>query len=213
MYLLSEESDQIETLIENTATGKRYSIEGRVASGDVLNGNRRIYESKVLHPAMQKFLDEKVSQGRGFSELNHPLSNPQVNFERVVGVIESLSQRGSNWDGRANIINEGLGKIVIAIMEAGGRVGVSTRALGSLREHNGQKYVNNDLLFTAIDVVSDPSGVGCFVSKRINESITYEMLEDGTIIQLAVDSIVKKSINEEKAIKAFADIMLKFSKK
>ena len=61
MYLLSEESDQIETLIENTATGKRYSIEGRVASGDILNGNRRIYESKVLHPAMQKFLDEKVS--------------------------------------------------------------------------------------------------------------------------------------------------------
>ena len=159
---------------------------------------------------MQKYVNEKVSLGRGYGELNHPPS-PQVNFERVVMVIENLSRDGSNWNGRGKIINEGMGKVVTAIIEAGGKVGVSTRALGTLREMNGIKYVNSDLMFSAIDVVSDPSGPGCWVN-GINESITFDMLEDGTIIQLAVDS-VKKKINEAKVIIEFANLITKFGTK
>lgn len=211
MKLMTETSHDIETLIENTASGKTYGIEGQFASGDCVNGNGRMYESSILHPAMQKYVDEKVSAGRGFGEMNHPQS-PQVNFERVVMVIESMKPNGSHWNGKAKIINEGLGKIVTAIMEAGGRVGVSTRALGTLREGtNGIKYVNSDLMFSAIDVVSDPSGPGCFV-RGIMESVSYSMLEDGTVIQLAVDS-VKNKITEAKALKAFAEIMIKFGNK
>src|ERR1035437_652341 len=211
MKLMTETSHDVESLIENTSSGKKYVVVGRFATGDEKNANGRIYESSVLHPAMQKYVNEKVSAGRGFGEMNHPQS-PQVNFERVVMVIESMQPDGSHWNGKANIIDEGLGKIVIAIMEKGGQVGVSTRALGTLREGaNGVKYVNNDLMFSAVDVVSDPSGPGCFV-RGIMESISYEMLEDGTVIQLAVDSF-KKKITEDKALKAFAEIMLKFGNK
>lgn len=207
MKLITETSLDVETLIENTSSGKKYMIEGRFATGDEKNANGRIYESSVLHPAMNKYISEKVSVGRGFGELNHPQS-PQVNFERVVMVIESMTQNGSHWNGKAKIVNEGLGKIVTAIMEAGGKVGVSTRALGTLREQNGNKYVNPDLIFSAVDVVSDPSGPGCFVN-GIMESINYEMLEDGRVIQLAVDS-TKRRMTEEKAVKAFAELMIKF---
>lgn len=207
MKLITETSHNVETLIENSVSGRKYIIEGRFATGDQKNANGRVYESKVLTPAMQRYIAEKVSQGRGYGELNHPQS-PQVNFERVVMVIESLRPDGSNWNGKAKVINEGYGKLVTAIMEAGGKVGVSTRALGTLREQNGIKYVNSDLVFSAVDVVSDPSGPGCFVN-GIMESTNYEMLDDGTIIQLAVDA-TKKKITEEKAIKAFAELMLKF---
>lgn len=208
MKLITEVSNEIETLIENTSSGKKFMIEGRFATGDMKNANGRIYESAILHPAMKKYIAEKVSVGRGFGELNHPQS-PQVNFERVVMVIENMKEDGSHWNGRANIINEGLGKIVVAIMEAGGKIGVSTRALGSLREQNGVKYVNPDLVFSAIDVVSDPSGPGCWVN-GINEDVSYEMLDDGRIIELAVDSVVKKKISEDKALKEFANLMLQF---
>ena len=210
LQLITETEIDIESLVENTSTGRKYSIEGRFATGDQKNGNGRIYESAVLHPAMNKYIAEKVSQGRGFGEMNHPQS-PQVNFERVVMVIESLSQDGSNWNGKAKIINEGLGKIVTAIMEAGGKIGVSTRALGTLREQNGMKYVNPDLMFSAIDAVSDPSGPGCFV-RGIMEGVNYDMLEDGSVIQLAVDA-TKKRIDEKKALKAFADLMIKYGTK
>lgn len=208
MQLITEVSDQIETLIENTSTGRKYMLEGLFAVGDQKNANGRIYESKVLHPAMNRYVNEKVSAGRGFGELNHP-QTPQVNFERVVMVIESMKESGSNWTGRAKIVNEGLGKIVVGIMDAGGRIGVSTRALGTLRESNGVKYVNSDLVFSAIDVVSDPSGPGCFVN-GIMESTTFEMLDDGRVIELAVD-VAKNKITEAKAIKAFAELMIKFS--
>jgi hypothetical protein len=211
MKLITETSLNIESLIENTTTGRKYSIEGRFATGDEKNGNGRIYESAVLHPAMNRYITEKVSHGRGYGELNHP-QTPQVNLERVVMVIEGMSQDGSHWNGKANIINEGLGKIITAIMENGGKVGVSTRALGTLREHNGVKYVNPDLMFSAIDVVSDPSGPNCFI-RGINESISYSMLDDGTIIQLAVDSIAKKTITEQTALKEFAKLMLKFGER
>lgn len=208
---MTEVSENVESLIENTSSGKKYIVEGRFATGDEKNANGRIYESSILHPAMQKYVNEKVSAGRGFGEMNHPQS-PQVNFERVVMVIESMKPDGSHWNGKAQIINEGLGKIITAIMEAGGRIGVSTRALGTLREgSNGVKYVNNDLMFSAVDVVSDPSGPGCFV-RGIMESVSYSMLEDGTVIQLAVDSF-KNKITEDKALKAFAEIMLKFGNK
>lgn len=210
MKLITETSYDVETLIENSATGRKHMIEGRFAAGDMKNGNGRIYESKVLHPAMRKYVNEKVITGRGFGEMNHPQS-PQVNFERVVMVIESMKEDGSHWNGKAKIINEGLGKIVVAIMEAGGKVAVSTRALGTLREQNGVKYVNNDLVFSAVDVVSDPSGPGCFVN-GIMESVNYSMLEDGRIIELAVDA-TKKKITEAKAIKAFADLMVQLGNK
>jgi len=126
-------------------------------------------------------------------------------------VIESLKDNSNgHWIGKGKIINEGMGKIVTAIMEAGGKVGVSTRALGTVRMQEGITYVNNDLIFSAIDVVSEPSGPGCFVN-GIMESVTYDMVEDGTIIELVVDS-VKNKITEEKALKAWGDLMLKFGK-
>jgi len=210
MKLMTEVSNEVESLIENTSEGKKFLIEGRFATGDMKNANGRIYESSVLHPAMRKYITEKVSVGRGYGEMNHP-QTPTVNLERVVMVIESMKEDGSHWNGKAKIINEGLGKIIVAIMEAGGKVGVSTRALGTLREMNGNKYVNNDLVFSAIDVVGDPSGPGCFIN-GIMESVNYDMLDDGRIIELAVDAS-KKKITEAKAIKAFAEMMIKFGTK
>ncbi len=211
MKLISETyMDGIESLVENTSTGRVYKIEGPFATFNEVNANKRIYQESVMTPAMKKYINEKVSAGRGFGELNHPQS-PQVNFERVVMVIESLKSDGSrHWIGRGKIINEGLGKIVCAIMDAGGQIGVSTRALGTVRMEEGISYVNNDLAFSAIDVVSDPSGPGCFV-RGIMENTSFEMLEDGRVIELAVEAS-KKKITEEKALKEFANLMLKFGK-
>lgn len=198
----------IETLVENTSSGKKFKIEGPFAVQEMVNANRRKYPKNVMEKSMNKYISEKVALGRGFGELNHPQS-PQVNFERVVMVIEGLRLQGNQWIGKGNIINEGLGKIVTAIMENGGKVGVSTRGLGSVTQTaEGISVVNDDLVFSAIDVVSDPSGPGCFVN-GIMESVNYHMLDDGTIIELAVD-VTKKKISEEKALKAFAHLMLKF---
>lgn len=216
MKLITELYDEVELLSEETDKGKKWFIEGRFMQGgrpgvrEDMNANGRIYTEEVLDSAATKY-SKLVSEKRAFGELNHP-THPQVNPERVCVVIESLTKDGLHYNGKARI-TEGtpMGQIVIGIMEAGGRLGVSTRALGSLVEKGGIKYVQPDLRFSAVDVVSDPSGQGCFV-KGIMESVTYEMTEDGQIIELVQD-VIKKKIDEEKALKAFADLMLKFGRK
>jgi len=204
----------IESLVENTSTGRTYKIEGPFATYNKINANKRMYTESVMTPAMTKYITEKVATGRGFGELNHPQS-PQVNFERVVMVIESLKDnKNGHWIGKGKIINEGMGKIVTAIMEAGGKVGVSTRALGTVRMQEGITYVNNDLMFSAIDVVSDPSGPGCF-PEMVSEAYTdseWDILEDGRIIQLSVDRAIKR-LDEAKILKSFSEIMLDLARK
>ena len=201
-------------LIENSKEGKSYLLGGRFMQGgqygvrEHMNANGRIYTEEVLDSAASKYISEKVSRKQAFGEMNHP-PRPNVDPERVCIVIKELTKDGMHYNGKAQIVERSpLGQIIIGIMEAGGQLGVSTRALGSLREEGGIKYVQPDLRFSAIDVVSDPSGQNCFVN-GIMESASFEMTQDGRIIQLAVD-YTKKKINEEKAMKAFSDLMIKF---
>ncbi|MCV6900912.1 hypothetical protein OE165_28165, partial [Escherichia coli] len=49
------------------------------------------------------------------------------------------------------------------------QMGVSTRGLGSIEERSGTTYVKDDFAMMAIDAVSDPSGIDCWVN-AINES-------------------------------------------
>lgn len=208
--------DNIGFLTENTSEGKKWFIEGRFMQGgrkgrrEDMNANGRIYTEDVLDEAAGAY-SRFIPTGDALGELNHP-SHPQVNPDRVCIVIKNLQKEGLHYDGKAQIVERSpLGQIVIGIMETGGRLGVSTRALGSLKEEGGIKYVQNDLRFTAIDVVKDPSGQGCFM-KGIYESATYEMTEDGRIIELVID-YNKKKIDEAKAIRAFAQLMTEFGRK
>ena len=217
MKLIVETVDTVEVLTEDTGTGKKWYLEGRYMQGgregvkEDCNKNGRIYTEAVLDKAANKYIADKVNNKTAFGELNHPQS-ATVNSDRVCIVIESLTKDGLHYNGKARIADKTpTGQIVCGILEAGGRLGVSTRALGTLREVNGIKHVNNDLHFSAIDVVNDPSGQGCMMN-HIMESVNYALLEDGTIIQLAVD-VTKNKITEAKALKAFSELMIKFGQK
>ena len=57
-----------------------------------------------------------------------------------------------------------MGKIVKSLMNEGGKLGVSSRGMGSLDQKNGANYVRDDFyLATAADIVADPSAPNAFV--------------------------------------------------
>ena len=57
-----------------------------------------------------------------------------------------------------------MGKIVKNIMDEGGKLGVSSRGMGSLEQKNGANYVKKDfMLAAAADIVADPSAPNAFV--------------------------------------------------
>jgi hypothetical protein len=205
MKLISEFVDQnLEYLVENTAKGKTYFVEGRWATAEEPNRNGRVYPMAVMENALGKYNKDYVAEKRAVGELNHP-DAPSINLDRVSHMIESLKMEGNYVNGRAKVLGTPMGEIVKNLIDEGVKLGVSTRGLGSLKEGNGYKVVQNDFFISAIDVVQDPSGAGCWVN-GIMEGVDYQMLEDGRIQQIIVDT-AKKRIDEAKAIKAFDSLM------
>ena len=206
MKLLSEVVDQdIEYLVENTQQGKKYYIEGRWATANEPNRNGRVYPGNVMESALGKYHSDYISQKRAMGELNHP-QGPTINLDRVSHVIEGLKMEGNYVNGRAKIMETPMGIIAKNLIDEGVKLGVSTRGLGSLKTTGkGLNEVQSDFFISAIDIVSDPSGPGCWVN-GIMENVEFAMLEDGRIQQLVVDA-AKKRIDEARAYKAFVSLI------
>lgn len=192
MYLLSEHSNQIELLTEDTSAGRQLYIEGIFAQAEVKNGNGRIYERQIMESAMDTYINEYVNKNRALGELNHP-SRPFADPGEAAILIESLKWDGNNVVGRAKVLPTPRGKIVRGLLEGGFNMGVSTRALGTMTEKNGAQYVNNDLMFTAVDCVDNPSGPDCYVDP-LTESVQW-INENG--IWLPQNKVTAEPIDEE----------------
>lgn len=166
MHFLVEtlgDDSKIKVLTEAKENGeKKYFIEGIFAQAELKNRNGRIYPKKVLESAVEAY-QPTISAKRAIGELNHP-AHPQPNPERASHLIEKLVWEGNNVMGRAKILTSlPMGKIVKGLIDEGVNFGVSTRGMGSISESNGVKIVQGDFVLNTVDVVSDPSGIDCWV--------------------------------------------------
>ena len=163
MKLIREEIETVEVLCEEKNGKKSFYIQGPFLQGDIKNRNGRIYESRILAKEVGRYNEEYVSKNRAMGELGHP-DGPSVNLDRVSHKITSLKQEGSNFVGRAKILETPMGRIAGALLNDGVTLGVSSRGMGSLTQRNGVNYVGEDfMLATAADIVADPSAPDAFV--------------------------------------------------
>lgn len=165
MKLITEHIDnKLEVLTEAKKDGtKGYVIEGIFMQADRANRNGRIYESKIMKSAVEKYVREQVKTGRAVGELNHP-DGPSINLDKVSHRITDLHFEGSDVIGKASILNTPMGKIVQGLLEGGVQLGVSSRGMGSLVERNGVMYVQDDFMLSTVDIVQDPSAHDAFVN-------------------------------------------------
>ena len=163
MKLIREEIETVEVLTEEKNGKKHFYISGPFLQGDVKNRNGRIYESRILAKEVKRYNEEYINKGRAMGELGHP-DGPTVNLDRVSHKITRLEQDGSNFIGRAKILETPMGRIASALLSDGVTLGVSSRGMGSLENRNGINYVGEDfMLATAADIVADPSAPDAFV--------------------------------------------------
>ena len=112
---------------------------------------------------VNRYNEQYISKNRAMGELGHP-DGPTVNLDRVSHKITSLKQEGSNFIGKAKILETPMGRIAGALLNDGVTLGVSSRGMGSLVSRNGTNYVGEDfMLATAADIVADPSAPDAFV--------------------------------------------------
>ena len=206
MRLIKEHIDAVELLIENTAQGKKYFIEGNFMAYDQEVKNGRTYTKSVMEGAVNRYTKDYISQNRAMGELGHP-ATPSINLDRVSHVIKGLSFNESTKTvvGKAQVIDTPMGITAQKLMEAGVKLGVSSRGLGTVKNIGGRNFVQSDFTLNTVDIVADPSGPGCFV-EGIMENAEWVMNSSGDWIQLAVD-LQKQKIDEAVAIKEFARLM------
>lgn len=200
MLMLIDLNESVEYLVENTNEGKKYFIEGKFLSADVPNKNRRVYPKSIMEQAVNNYHNTFISSNRSMGELDHPLpGGPVVNLKNASHVIESLQFHGSDVIGKARVLGTPNGKILKTLIDEQVKFGVSSRGLGSVRKtRNGLNEVQSDFYIAAVDAVSDPSGIGCFVN-GINESSEWKF-ENGEWKML-------NGITLEEKVNAFAKFL------
>ena len=189
--LLSEDVEEVEFITEaKESGGKNYKIRGIFMQADVKNRNGRVYPMEVLEKEVTKYNKNFIRENRAFGELGHP-EGPTVNLERVSHMITKLHPDGKNFIGEAKIMDTPMGKIVKNLMDEGGKLGVSSRGMGSLDSKNGANYVRDDFyLATAADIVADPSAPNAFV-EGIMEGKEW-IWNNGALVEAHVADLKKK---------------------
>ena len=193
MKLITEEISNVQIITEGKGANKKLYIEGVFLQGDLKNRNGRMYPMSTLEKEVDRYNEAFVQKGRALGELGHP-DGPTVNLDRVSHKITSLVREGSNFRGKAQILNTPMGKIASSLLDEGVMLGVSSRGVGSLREnHNGIKVVGEDfMLATAADIVADPSAPDAFVQGIMEGK---EWVWDGGILREQLAEKTQKRIN------------------
>ena len=193
MKLITEEVSEVKFITEGKGPSKKMYIEGIFLQGDICNRNGRMYPMETLSREVKRYNEAFVSKGRALGELGHP-DGPTVNLDRVSHKIVSLEQRGSNFIGKAQLLETPMGKIARSLIGEGVCLGVSSRGVGSLREdRNGYKVVGEDfMLATAADIVADPSAPDAFVQGIMEGK---EWVWEGGILREKLAEQTKRRIN------------------
>jgi hypothetical protein len=215
MKLIRETVENVKYLTEESEDGKKkLYIEGTFLVGDAVNKNNRMYKMDTLRNEVVRYTNEYIKEGRALGELGHP-DTPSLNLERVSHKILSLTENGNTFIGKALILETPYGQIVKNFIDNDVRIGVSSRALGSLvQTKEGYNLVQDDLrLATAADIVADPSAPGAFVN-GIMENKEWMMI-DGKFVE-ADHNHAKKTIQraskkqiEEVALNLFENYLRK----
>ena len=197
--LITELMEDFQYLKEETEKGeKNYFIEGIIMQADIKNRNGRMYPSEILKNEVGRYNKTYVEQNRAFGELGHP-SGPTINLDRVSHLFTELKEDGSNIVGKAKVLVTPMGKIVKNIIDEGGRLGISSRGMGSLKEgKSGSMEVQKDFtLATAGDIVADPSGPNCFVNGIMeNASFVFDIMNGKWVNQSDICERVVKEVKE-----------------
>lgn len=216
MKFLREISDdnEISLITEGVGEDKKYFIEGVFLQADVKNRNGRIYPYDIMAKQVNEYIEKFVNDNRALGELGHP-PNPSINYDKASHKIISLREDSKNFIGKAKIMDTPQGKIVKTLMDEGVKMGASSRALGSLKEVNGAKVVQEDFhLITAADIVSDPSAPDAFVTNLMeNKEWVWDngnLIVLETEIKSSINKLSKKGkLNEDALLKVFNYILSK----
>lgn len=194
---VSDEFEYIEEETNKNSPSNLY-IKGPYMMAEGVNRNNRLYPKEELVREVARYNEEMVVPGRAMGELNHPTS-ADVDLERACHIVTEITQDDNVFYGKSKVLTTPCGQIVRALINDGVKVGMSSRALGTLEEGSNHNTVKN-MKLVAVDCVADPSYPKAFVN-GILESKQWVLADDGKYEELydnfeeSVSKLPKKDID------------------
>jgi len=174
-------------------------IKGPYMMAEDVNKNNRRYPKDELDREVRRYTEEMIRTQRAMGELNHPTS-ADVDLERACHLVTEMYTDGNVYVGKSKVLSTPCGLIVKSLINDGVKVGMSSRALGTLEEGSKCNTVRNMRLI-AVDCVADPSCPKAFVN-GILESKQFVVAEDGNFEELYskfennISSLPKKDVDK-----------------
>jgi len=176
--------------------GKKLWLKGCFVQGDVENANGRVYPREEIARAVDSLTKRIQEHGPVAGELDHP-EGLMISGQNVSHAIHEMWMEGSNGLGKLLVINEGKGKIVRSMIEAGIHLGVSSRGSGSV---DGRGRVSEFDIVT-VDIVMTPSAPNAYpkpmfetlLDNRFGPELKYlAEVRDDRIVQKHFQKILRE---------------------
>ncbi len=150
-------------------------LSGRLQTADKQNGNGRVYPYEVLKREMDNYTNV-IKDNRACGELDHP-DDSVVNLKNVSHIVTDVWWQGKDVMGKIKVLDTPSGRILKDLVNAGVKLGISSRGLGSVKESAGQTVVENDFQLICFDMVSEPSTPNAYVYPKDKSGISTRLRE------------------------------------
>ena len=147
-------------------------LTGKLQEAEVENGNRRVYPKPILEREMKNYM-MLVKENRALGELDHP-DDSVINLKNASHMVTECWWDGNNVMGKVKVLNTPSGKILQQLVNDGVKLGISSRALGSVNESEGRTMVQEDLQLICFDFVSEPSTPNAYMALQEAKDIRIE---------------------------------------
>ena len=166
-------------------------LSGRLQTADKQNGNGRVYPHEVLKREVQNYLNV-VKDNRACGELDHP-DDSVVNLKNVSHIVTDIWWEGKDVMGKIKVLDTPSGRILKDLVNAGVKLGISSRGLGSVRESAGQTIVENDFQLICFDMVSEPSTPNAYVYPKGQKNMSSRLRE---VKENSINDLFKKILGD-----------------
>lgn len=208
--VLIETVESPPVLLEKEERQERRRFKATFQKADVVNENGRVYPRAVLEKAIEEFKG-LVEEGRAVGTLEHPEDGKTKVSDISHKIVDIYMEEDGTVVGIAECLNTTAGKELQALLEAGVKVGISSRGIGSVKiiEKDGRKVeeVQEDFKLEAFDVVYSPSTPGAFISEGKESDDKYVLIEREKLYDF-VHKLIKEtaSIERERADKRIQEL-------
>jgi len=137
-------------------------LTGRIQTSDKKNGNGRKYPDPILKREIQRYM-QVVKDNRATGELDHP-EDSVVNLKNVSHIVTEIWWNGNDVMGKVKVLDTPSGRILKDLVNAGVKLGISSRGIGSVREDSGGTIVEDDFQLICFDIVSEPSTFDAYMA-------------------------------------------------